>query len=312
MSAFREKLYKARSETNGVQRYLARRYLFPLAEKLGFHILGDHFYEPIPNLESIRKNYSEEPRPIPHHTFDLEAFESEVIRRIRTYGHEIVQALERTGFDPKNYYFRGIDALSYYCLLRDKKPHSVVEVGQGMSTRVAVAALERNATETGMKPQLLSIDPYARLMFTELRVEGVELKTLQKPIQEVPTEELISFLGNDAVFFTDSSHVYKHGSDVWYLMHQVYPYLPVGTVLHIHDIVLPYPWLKSFYLDQKWFWNEQEMLESFLSFNDSFAIKLPVYWLHKNSEKLHEHVRSCVPDWPLQQEGYSFYLQRVK
>lgn len=312
MNAFRERLYKARNEKNGIQRFIARRYLFPIAEKLGFHVLGDHFYEPIPNLEEIRKNYDESPREIPGHSLVLEEFEREELRRIETYGHELLEAIDGTGFDPINYYFRGVDALSYYCLLRDRKPSSVVEVGQGMSTRIAIAALERNAIETQVQPRFLSIDPYSRLMFSDLRAKHVRFQTLQKPIQEVPVEVLLSELGNDGIFFTDSSHVYKHGSDVWYLMHQVYTQLPVGTLLHIHDVVLPYPWLKSFYLDQKWFWNEQEMLESFLAFNEAFKIVLPVYWLHRNSERLVEPVKRAIPDWICQREGASFYLQRVK
>ena len=43
MTIFKERLYKVFYEKNSVQRYLARRFLFPLLEQLGFHIVGDHF-----------------------------------------------------------------------------------------------------------------------------------------------------------------------------------------------------------------------------------------------------------------------------
>jgi hypothetical protein len=59
VTIFKERLYKVFHEKNSVQRYLARRFLFPLLEQLGFHIVGDHFYEPIPNLKALAECYQE-------------------------------------------------------------------------------------------------------------------------------------------------------------------------------------------------------------------------------------------------------------
>lgn len=312
LSALKENLFKARNERNALPRYIARRFLFKPLERLGLHVIGDHFYEPIPNLREIEASYDGSPRAMPGHDLRIESFESAHAARISRYGAEFLEAVKGFGFDETNYYFRGADALSYYCLLREMKPVSVVEVGQGSSTRVALAALEKNAQETGTAPAFVSIDPYTRLLGAELRPEYTRFEQLHQPLQDVPVAELMARCEGNALLFVDSSHVYKHGSDVSHLMHQIYPHLPIGCTLHVHDIVLPYPWLKEFYVEQKWFWNEQEMLEAFLAFNSNFEITLPVYWLHRDSKHVREAVSQVAPSLPLRDEGYSFYLRRVK
>lgn len=311
MSGLRERIYKARAERNGLQRYVARRYLFPLAERLGFHILGDHFYEPIPNVRDLEAGYDESPREIPGHPLKLEDFESAHAQRLHQFGPEFIAAVRSQGWDMHNYYFWGADALSYYALLRERKPPAVIEIGQGQSTRIAIAALEKNAEETGDSPLMVSIDPYTRLLGAEIKPQRVRFEAIEKPIQHVPVSDLLRHCEEGALLFVDSSHVYKHGSDVWHLTHQVYPALPSGTLVHIHDIVLPHPWPKDFLVKNKWFWNEQDMLEQFLAFNQSFRIVLPVHWLHRHSDRVKRAVSDVAGDLPQRDSGFSFYIERI-
>ncbi|HEY1200192.1 MAG TPA: hypothetical protein VGE79_04380, partial [Niastella sp.] len=81
----------------------------------------------------------------------------------------------------------------------------------------------------------------------------------------------------------------------------ILPVLNKDVLVHVHDIFTPkdYPskWVDSFHL----LWNEQYMLEAFLTFNDQFEIigalnflrhhhrealaaKCPVFSVNKNSE----------------------------
>ena len=109
--------------------------------------------------------------------------------------------------------------------------------------------------------------------------------------------------------FVDSSHVYKAGSDVQYLMREVYPKLKVGSFLHIHDVYLPFPWPKRNYLKKNWFWNEQDHLVEFLSFNHEFKLVLPVYWLFRESSEVRSVVEGLAGEnWV---SGTSLYFQRV-
>ena len=151
--ALREGLFKARREKNALPRYLARRFLFKPLERLGLHVVGDHFYEPIPNLRELAANYDGSRRDIPGHDLRLEAFEPEHAARLERFGPEFQEAVKAFGFDPSNYYFRGADAVSYYALLREMKPASVVEIGQGSSTRCSpflLPGFERRKGAGGM------------------------------------------------------------------------------------------------------------------------------------------------------------------
>jgi hypothetical protein len=304
--SLKEGLFKARAERNALPRYVARRYLFPLAERLlGLHITADHFYEPVPNLRELAKHYDAAPRSIPGHDLSIARFEAGHVARLQCFAGEFAAEVAKFGFDPTNYYFRNADALSYYCLLREQKPTSVVEIGQGSSTRVALAALQRNSLETGSKARFLSIDPYTRLLRVQLKTEHVEFEQWHKPIQAVPTADILARCGPGSMLFVDSSHVFKANSDVEHLMLQLYPQLPVGCWLHVHDIVLPYPWPLEFYTQNKWFWNEQDMLASFLAFNLAFEVMLPVYALHRDSAAVKAQSAGVASG-----DGYSFYLRR--
>lgn len=309
--SLRDNWFKVRNERNALQRHLARRFLFKPLERMGLHVVGDHFYEPIPNLRDLESNYDGSPISIPGHDLTLERFEQPHAERLRKFAPEFVAADAGFGFDPDNFFFRGADAVSWYALIRQLRPRRIVEVGQGASTRVAIAALEKNA-EAGASPaSVVSIDPHPRLREDNLHPTHTSLEQIHQPIQSVPTPTLLDQLGPDTVLFIDSSHVHKHGSDVWHLMRSIYPQLPSGTILHIHDIVLPYPWPKEFYLDQKWFWNEQDMLEAYLAFNTAFEVLLPVHFLHRDSDAVKKTLEECLPDFPQHDLGYSFYLKRL-
>ena len=309
--SLRDHWFKIRNEPNALPRHLARRFLFGLFERLGLHITGDHFYEPIPNLRDLEATYDGTPRSIPGHDLSIARFETAHAQRLQAYATEFESAAAKFGYDPTNYFFRGADALSWHSLLREIKPATVVEIGQGVSTRIAIAALEMNAADGAPPATLLSIDPHPRLRDDTLHPEHTKLEQIHQPIQSMPKDDLLARLGPNTVLFVDSSHVHKHGSDVWHLMREIYPGLPSGTLLHIHDIVLPYPWPKEFYTEQKWFWNEQDMLAAFLAFNTAFEIILPVHLVHRDSALVHSTLASILPDFPQADLGYSFYLRRL-
>jgi hypothetical protein len=57
----RERLAKARQEPGGVQRWLSRK-VFPALQGAGFHVTGNHFYEPVPDTRTIEAGYDDGPR----------------------------------------------------------------------------------------------------------------------------------------------------------------------------------------------------------------------------------------------------------
>jgi hypothetical protein len=187
---------------------------------------------------------------------------------------------------------------------------TIVEVGQGFSTRVAAAALERNAMEHGGRACLVTIDPYQRLPDGLSGNEHVEISNAPLPVQDIDLNETLGRLGASGLLFVDSSHVYKFGSDVEFLMRNVYPSVPSGTFIHVHDICSPCPWPEEFYTKCLWFWNEQDFLEAFLAFNSHFEVLLPVYWLCRDSPQVREEMTVWDSRNGFKSMGYSFYMRR--
>jgi len=75
--------------------------------------------------------------------------------------------------------------------------------------------------------------------------------------------------------FIDSSHIIRPQGDVLFEYLEILPILNAGVFVHIHDIFTPKDYLSEWILDGKVFWNEQYLLEAFLSFNTCFKIMGP-------------------------------------
>ncbi len=228
---------KGRAEHHGLQRYVARRWLFPPFERIGLHVVADHFYEPVPDTREVARTYRDVPRPLPG--IDLRADESErrLLDLIERYGDDYQTNVWRYGFTPRNPYLLGLDPVALYTLVRDLSPRSVVEIGQGFSTRVLLAALRQSAAETGVRHRLTSIDPHARLHDLTTEIPGVEVEIVPSRLQDVDVTRYVEDCG---LLFVDSSHVHKFGSDVALEFGSIYPLLAPGTFLHLHDIFTPF------------------------------------------------------------------------
>jgi hypothetical protein len=308
-----EQIYKVFYETNSVQRQVAKRFLFPLLEPLGFHIVADHFYEPVPNLRELEKSYEGTAlRSLPQVQVDFSEAEMNHTGRLSQYGGEFRKEADRFGFfTGRNRTFPVVDAVSLYCFLREKKVSRVIEVGQGFSTRVLLAALTKNGSEVSNKSVLVSIDPYNRLLTKFVDSEVVDVEIIQRPVQSLDAREFVSLIDGMTLVFIDSSHVFKPGSDVEYLMKEIYPRISRNTYVHIHDIYTPYPWPLEYYLKRKHFWDEQSHLENFLSFNDYFRVELPLFWLLKDSQEVNEQLDMLqIKRHSL--NGASFYIKRMR
>lgn len=165
----------------------------------------------------------------------------ELVRRFQSrFGTEYEElprkSFSRPGeFHLENDLFGWLDAVIYYCMLREFKPGRVIEVGSGLSTLLAIGVLERNGAD-GAEGRITAIDPYPRPDLLPRPAERAEL--LVEMAQDVPVSRFEVLDAND-VLFIDSSHVLKIGSDVHYLYLEVIPRLKPGVLVHAHDIFLP-------------------------------------------------------------------------
>jgi predicted O-methyltransferase YrrM len=125
-------------------------------------------------------------------------------------------------------WFPSLDAAVAYALVRERKPRHIIEVGSGHSTRLLSKAV-------GGVGEILAIDPAPRADIADL--PGVRVKS--STLQAAPATVFDSLVQGD-VLFIDSSHILMPGSDVDILLNRVLPRLPSGTLVHIHDIFLPF------------------------------------------------------------------------
>ncbi|MFQ3674820.1 MAG: class I SAM-dependent methyltransferase [Aggregatilineales bacterium] len=187
----------------------------------------------------------------------------------------------------RNGYFEAVDAHIAYAMVRDYQPNCVIEVGSGHSTKVLKLAIKTNN-----KPcRLLSIDPQPRTSIVEVVDENVPSE-----VELLDPNYITSRLGSRDILFIDSSHSVTMAGDVVFLFLQVLPHLKSGTLIHIHDIFLPYEYPKRFI---PYMWNEQYLVHAFLYSNTDFEILWPSYYMWKTHEsrltKLFAHAETSQP-----------------
>lgn len=294
---------KLRHEPRAVQRFVSRKG-FSLLERLGFHVVGNHFYEPIPDLREVDRWWSDSAKPC--HGVDLRFDESEQYLAALLDHAGGFSSVYEFGFRDANPSYTSLDALTLYCFLRRERPPTVVEVGQGWSTRVIVAALTDNHRDGSARPRLITVDPHPRIEADSLE-STISIETVRRPVQDA-ADLVLGTLASGDLFFVDSSHVHKPGSDVEAILDELVPRVPVGTHVHLHDIYTPFRYPRDWYARDKRFWNEAEHLEGFLRFNRDFRVTLPLHHLIRSSELL---AAWWSQERRLPAEGSAFYLRRT-
>lgn len=126
-------------------------------------------------------------------------------------------------------WFAPLDAAAAYAMVRGFAPARIVEVGSGHSTRF----LDRAVRDAGLSTVITAIDPEPRAS-----IEGLEIELLRVPVQDADPA-VFAALGPGDVLFVDSSHILMPGTDVDLLLNRVWPALPAGALMHVHDVFLP-------------------------------------------------------------------------
>ncbi len=294
-------------------RFLFRRKdLFNVWESMGFHVTPAHFYQPIPTLKELDQTIFEKVHACPGINFNEQGQKDLLSVFASKYRGEYDQIPLKGSKSSRNYYinngnFESVDGEILYCMIRHFKPKKVIEVGSGYSTLVSWAALEKNRSEEANDSTFTAIEPYPRTFLRQSISDSVNL--VEKKVQDVDFELFAELKEND-VLFIDSSHVLKIGSDVHYEYLELIPKLNKGVIVHIHDIFLPYEYPKQWIFKEHFFWNEQYLLQAFLSYNDHFEVLWSGSFMHAyHSEQLAGSFRSYHPD--TRRPG-SFWIQKVK
>lgn len=276
-----------------VPKPLARHALFllkshpALADSLGYHVRPIHYYEPLPDFREVDAAAAERRRVSPAIAFDLDGQRRLVGRLAATYGAELREIADRGRFAFANEYFAGFDAAVYYAQIRDLRPARIIEIGAGMSTRIAALALERNRGE-GHPGALSCVEPYPQPRLTD---QMPEVTLIQSRVEDLALDSFEQLGAND-ILFIDSSHVARFGGDVCREFLDILPRLKPGVWVHVHDVFFPRDYPAEWLVEQRLAFNEQYLLEAFLAFNHSYAVRLCLHWLWM------EHREGLRAEWP--------------
>lgn len=279
-------------------------------------LLRRSYYLPIPDAAEITEDFLQKgsemvgvdvraPSALAFMEGTLPAYLSEF--RARFPLHPASERVE--DFHLINGLFMAGDAHIYYGLIRSRLPKRIIEVGAGRSTQVALAACRQNRESAGVPTNLTAIEPFPNESLK--RAAGnQELRLLERKVQAMPLDEFQSLEAGD-ILFIDSTHALKSGGDVQYEYCEILPRLAPGVLVHIHDICLPEPYPRV-YFDQQLFWNEQFLLQAFLTYNSRFEVVWPGNYLFV---KHRDRVMACFPEIQEMRKQYpsaapsSFWIQ---
>jgi hypothetical protein len=138
-------------------------------------------------------------------------------------------------------------------------------------------------------------------------LEKTGVSVLRKKVEDVDLS-FFSELGEDDILFIDSSHIIRPEGDVLFVYLELIPSLNRGVIVHVHDIFSPRNYLDNWLVSEVKFWNEQYLLEAFLSANSSWEITGALNYLHHNH---YENLKAVCPFLGPDREPGSFYIRKV-
>jgi hypothetical protein len=268
----------------GVELMPVSRALF---RRVGVFPIRDHYYEPLFNPEHLNSSFAR-PR-------ELSAIDWNDKGQL-SFLEKLAQFAAETP-TPTSSAFGGADAEYWFCLIRFLKPRRVIEVGCGASTRLAIQAIAAN----GGQCEHVCIEPYEQPW-----LEQTGAKILRKRLEDVDKAIFRGLQAGD-VLFIDSSHVIRPQGDVLVEVLEILPLLSSGVTVHFHDIFSPRHYHYRWVAEEVRLWNEQYLLEAFLSDNCRWEVLGALNYLkHEHPEAL----RNVCGSLTLDQEPGSFYIRR--
>ncbi len=236
---------------------------------IGIFPVADHYYEPLFNDKHLKLPLDRD-RSLSGINWNVGG-QLALLAQFN-YQHELIAIPYKK---PKNdllFYYDNpslgpADAEYLYCMIRHFRPSRIIEVGSGYSTLMAKQALEKNKAETKTYHcDLTCIEPYE---MPWLEKTGVQV--IRKPVEALDLS-FFKCLGKNDILFIDSSHVVRPQGDVLFEFLEILPSLNEGVIIHVHDIFSPRDYTRRHLVEDILFWNEQYILEAFLSCNEQFKI----------------------------------------
>jgi hypothetical protein len=184
----------------------------------------------------------------------------------------------------------------YFPMILRERPAIVIEIGSGFSTRVARKAIEHGGLDT----KLVVFDPEPRSDVRQIadRWERLPVEASRLAEHGVP---------DGALLMIDSSHGVVPGGDGPYLYCRLLPDVPAGTLVHVHDIFLPFDY-PDVYRQRGYV--EQYLLHALLADSPAWEIVFATYFM---SDAHPEAMKGTFGDGVAEGDfrGASFWMRRT-
>lgn len=275
-------------------------------QALGLNIIPANFYSNTPSISEVLSSYEYADSAVPYlieAIFDKDFLLDELVSLI-AFSEDFTppengdeENCDR--FFWKNSQFSYSDAMSYYAYIRRIKPKTVVEIGSGFSSLVALDAFKKNGTG-----KLKCIEPFPRPFISSFENSG-EIDLYKMRAQDVTPEMLNSMLSDGDMLFIDSTHTVKTGSDCLHIYLRLLPRINKKIYVHVHDVFLPFAMPKHWQLDSHIYWTEQYLLLAWMIDNPRVSLLFgSAYHEHFNHDLLDSFMHGrCLSG------GGSFWLE---
>jgi hypothetical protein len=238
-------------------------------KRVGVFPITNHYYEPLFDDRHLKYPLDRD-RSLPGidwndqeqlNLLDMFQFQSELV----------AIPYRKDGVDKSFYYdnpsFGPGDAEYLYCMVRHFQPSRIIEIGSGYSTlMVQKAILDSRRMNPDYLVEHICIEPYEMPW-----LENTGVRVIRQLVEDVQMD-LFKSLGENDILFIDSSHMVRPQGDVLFEFLEILPSLQKGVIIHVHDIFSPKDYTKEHLVENVMFWNEQYILEAFLTCNREFKI----------------------------------------
>jgi len=275
-------------------------------DRLGFQIRATHYYEPTYREADLPPDTSR-PRSLPGIDMN-ESGQLAMLGRL-DYGEELLaipmEKRSNTEFAYHNDMCEEGVAELLYSMVRHWRPQRIVEIGSGNSTLVTRLAVAASNAEAPYAPKHVCIEPYEMPW-----LESTGVTVVRERVEHVGLDLFRELQAGDLLFI-DSSHVIRPWGDVLREILEILPSLAPGVFISIDDIFTPMDYPENWLRSERRLWNEQYMLEAFLSFNRDFEIVCAPMWLKQHHPDELHRVCPVLARSPHRSPGV-LWLRRVR
>lgn len=248
-----------------MQRMRLSRRIFRLVGTLP---VRDHYFEPLFNPKHLRYSLRNT-RTLPGIDLNING-QLEILGRFR-FNDELdrfpLEKRQEGEFYYHNQSFGACESQYLYNIIRSFKPKRIIEIGSGISTLMAKNAIEANkGLDKSYDCRQICIEPYENTW-----LEGLDIELIRRRVEELHKDIFLSLEAND-ILFIDSSHIIRPQGDVLFEYLEILPILKSGVLVHVHDIFTPRDYLYRWRFEEMKLWDEQYLLEAFLSFNRQYKV----------------------------------------